>query len=70
MIIVRVRIQSKRENINFRIKRFSIFLVNQTYELEPCLAIPLEQHDLAKNLASKTANLKWQLYNPQLQPEI
>ena len=42
MIIGRLRIQSKRKNINFRIKRSSIFLVNQLYELEPCLAISLE----------------------------
>ena len=39
MIIGRLRIQSKRENINFRIRRSSIFLVNQICGLEPCLAI-------------------------------
>ena len=43
MIIGRLRIQYKRENINFRIKISSIFLVNQIYELEPCLAISLEK---------------------------
>ena len=37
MIIGRLHIQSKRKNINFRIKRSSVFLVNQIYELEPCL---------------------------------
>ena len=30
------------ENINFKIERSSIFLVNQTFKLEPCLAISLE----------------------------
>ena len=29
------------EKINFRIKRSSMFFVNQKYELEPCLAISL-----------------------------
>ena len=28
--------------VDFRIKRFSIFIVNQIYELEPSLAISLE----------------------------
>ena len=39
MIIVRFHIQYKRENINIRIKRSSILLVNQIYELEQILAI-------------------------------
>ena len=34
--------QSKRDNVNFRIERYSIFLVNQIYELEVCLAKSLE----------------------------
>ena len=42
MIDGRLRIQSKRENINIRIKRSSVFLENQIYDLEPCLAISLE----------------------------
>ena len=42
MIIGRLRIQSDRENINFRIKRSSILLLNQAKELEPFLAISLE----------------------------
>ena len=42
MIIGRLRLQFKSENSNFRIKRSSIFLVNQIYELEPCLEISLE----------------------------
>ena len=42
MIIGRLRIQSKRENMNFRIKRSSMFPVNQIYELESCVAISLE----------------------------
>ena len=42
MIIGRLRVQSKRENINFMIKRASIFLVNQTHELGPCVAISLK----------------------------
>ena len=42
MIIGMLREQHNRENINFRIKRSSIFLVNQIYELEPCLAMSLE----------------------------
>ena len=42
MIIDWLHIQSKRENINFRIKKSSIFHVNQIYKLEPCLAISLE----------------------------
>ena len=54
MIIGRLLIQSWKKNVNFRIKRSSIFLVNQKSELEPCLAISLE---IAKNFASKIANL-------------
>ena len=42
-----------------RIMRFSIFPVNQIYELKPFLAISLEiAHNLANYLASKTVNLK------------
>ena len=41
MIYGRLRTQSKRQNINFEIKRSIIFLVNQMYELEPCLVISL-----------------------------
>ena len=39
MTIKRLRIQFERENINFKIKRFScsIILVNQVDKLEPCL---------------------------------
>ena len=37
-----IRIYCQRENIDFRIKRSSIILVNQIYELETCLAISLE----------------------------
>ena len=33
MTIKRLRIQFERENINFKIKRSSIFLVNQIYEI-------------------------------------
>ena len=39
---VKLRIHSKRENINFRVRRSSIFLVNQMYELKLCLARSLE----------------------------
>ena len=42
MIITRLRIQFKREKIDFRMKRSRIFLKNQKSELEPCLAISLE----------------------------
>ena len=42
MVIGSLHIQSKKENINFRIKRTSIFLVNKIHDLEPCLAISLE----------------------------
>ena len=42
MVIGRLGIQSKRENIDFRIRRSSIFLVKQICELEPCLAISFE----------------------------
>ena len=66
MIIGRLRMHFKRENINFRIKRSRIFLLNQIYELEPCLAIPLGMNtinNLTKSLAQKTANLKWQPYS-------
>ena len=42
MIIGRLRIQTKRENVNFGIKRSCVFLVNQKYELEPCPVISLE----------------------------
>ena len=44
MIIGWLRIQSKRENIDSRIKRSSIFLVNLLYELEPCLTT---SHEIA-----------------------
>ena len=33
---------SKRNNVGFRIKKFSVFLVNQKMELKPCLAISLK----------------------------
>ena len=49
MIIGRLPIQSKRDNINFMIKGSSIFLLNRS------LAISLE---IAKNLALKTTDLK------------
>ena len=40
MIIGRLNILFKRENIfYFRIKRSSIFLINQIYELDPRLVI-------------------------------
>ena len=42
MVFGRLRKQSKRENTNYRIKRFGIFLVNQIFELEHHLAISLE----------------------------
>ena len=42
MIIGRLRIQSTRENINFRIRRAGIFLVNQIYTLGPSVAISLK----------------------------
>ena len=63
MIIGRLRIHSKRENINFRIKRSIIFLVNQPYELEPCLAISLEIMRASLSgeefkLIPKTANME------------
>ena len=60
MIIGRLRIQTKRENVNFGIKRSCVFLVNQKYELEPCLTIYLEKatqsgHELSlKNCLFKT----------------
>ena len=40
--IGRLRIQFKGENIDFRIKRCTIFLVNQVFEFKPCLAISLK----------------------------
>ena len=42
MINGRSSIQSKRENVNFRIKKSSIFLVYQICELEPRLAISFQ----------------------------
>ena len=49
---------SKREKINFRIKRSSIFLVNQIYELELCQAISVEiATQSGQEFSLKTANL-------------
>ena len=39
MTIGRLYMQLERENINFRIKRSSIILVNQRSELKSCLAL-------------------------------
>ena len=43
MITERLYIQYKRENITFRIRRSSILVMNQVYELEPFLAISHER---------------------------
>ena len=58
MTIGRLYMQLERENINFRIKRSSIILVNLRSELKSCRYLLKQQHNLAKNLASKTTNLQ------------
>ena len=68
MIIRRLRIQFKRENINIRIKRSSIlfFHVNQIkiYDFKPCLAISLEiAIPSDQEFCFKTATLKFEPYS-------
>ena len=59
MILGKLRIQFKRENIYFRIKGSSIFLVHSNSELEPCLAI---SHEIATQ-SSQELNLKTLINN-------
>ena len=55
--IVTVTVQEGEHQ--FRIKRFSIFLVNQIYELEPCLAISFEiTTQSGQEISLKAANLE------------
>ena len=63
MIIGRFWVQSKRENIHYRIKRSNIFLENQIYELEPCLAISLEiTTQFGQEFGLKSRQFKWKFY--------
>ena len=61
MNVGRLRIEFKRENINFGIGRSGILLVNKKSKLEPCLAknLTLKKPKVLQNKMLRTDRIWW-----------